>query len=93
MKDSDLRGITTEGLIEELERRQVSFEKYKEMGSWIAREEELVRLREMTNYKESAANYKELREATTELLKAIDGLFPTDGPVKARVRAALKEKE
>jgi hypothetical protein len=49
--------------------------------------------REMTNYKESAANYKELREATTELLKAIDGLFPTDGPVKARVRAALKEKE
>jgi hypothetical protein len=47
MKDSDLRGITTEGLIEELERRQVSFEKYKEMGNWIAREEELVRLREI----------------------------------------------
>ena len=47
MKDSDLRGITTEGLIEELERRQVSFEKYKEMGSWIAREEEFVRLREI----------------------------------------------
>jgi hypothetical protein len=41
----------------------------------------------------AAAKYKELREATTELLKAIDGLFPTDGPVKARVRAALKEKE
>jgi hypothetical protein len=39
------------------------------------------------------AKYKELREATTELLKAIDGLFPTDGPVKARVRAALKENE
>jgi hypothetical protein len=49
--------------------------------------------REMTNLKEAAAKYKELREATTELLKAIDGLFPTDGPVKARVRAALKEKE
>jgi hypothetical protein len=47
----------------------------------------------MTNLKEAAAKYKELREATTELLKAIDGLFPTDGPVKARVRAALKEKE
>ena len=39
------------------------------------------------------AKYKELREATSDLLKAIDGLFPTDGPVKARVRAALKEKE
>lgn len=38
------------------------------------------------------AQYKELREATTDLLNAIDGLFPTDGPVKARVRAAL-EKE
>jgi len=37
--------------------------------------------------------HKELREATTDLLNAIDGLFPTDGPVKARVRAALKEKE
>ena len=49
--------------------------------------------REMTNLKEAAAKYKELREATTDLLKAIDGLFPTDGPVKARVRAALKEKE
>jgi hypothetical protein len=49
--------------------------------------------RGMTNYKEAAAKYKELREATTELLKAIDGLFPTDGPVKARVRAALKEDE
>jgi hypothetical protein len=36
--------------------------------------------------------YIELREATTELLAAVDGLFPTDGPVKARVRAALKEK-
>jgi hypothetical protein len=47
MKDSDLRGITTEGLIEELERRQVSFEKYKEMGSWIAREKELVHFREI----------------------------------------------
>ncbi len=45
------------------------------------------------NYKEAAAKYKELREATTELLNAIDGLFPTDGPVKARVRAALKEDE
>jgi hypothetical protein len=41
----------------------------------------------------AAAKYKELREATTELLNAIDGLFPTDGPVKARVRAALKESE
>jgi hypothetical protein len=41
----------------------------------------------------AAAKYKELREATTDLLKAIDGLFPTDGPVKARVRAALEEKE
>jgi hypothetical protein len=49
--------------------------------------------REMTNLKEAAAKYKELREATTDLLKAIDGLFPTDGPVKARVRAALKESE
>jgi hypothetical protein len=49
--------------------------------------------RKMTNYKEAAAKYKELREATTDLLKAIDGLFPTDGPVKAKVRAALKEKE
>ena len=47
MKDSDLRGITTEELIEELEWRQVSFEKYKEMGICIAREEELVRLREI----------------------------------------------
>jgi hypothetical protein len=44
---SELRGYTTEGLIEELERRQVSFEKYKEMGSWIAREEERVRLRKI----------------------------------------------
>jgi hypothetical protein len=41
----------------------------------------------------AAAKYKELREATTDLLNAIDGLFPTDGPVKARVRAALKEDE
>ena len=39
------------------------------------------------------AQHKVLREATTDLLNAINGLFPTDGPVKARVRAALKEKE
>jgi len=46
------------------------------------------------NYKEAAAHqHRELREATTDLLNAIDGLFPTDGPVKARVRAALKEKK
>jgi len=36
---------------------------------------------------------KQLREATADLLNAVDGLFPTDGPIKARVRAALKEKE
>ncbi len=48
---------------------------------------------EWNRAEKSAAKYKELREAATDLLNAIDGLFPTDGPVKARVRAALKEKE
>jgi len=48
---------------------------------------------EWNRAEKASANYKELREATTDLLKAIDGLLPTDGPVKARVRAALKEKE
>ena len=48
---------------------------------------------EWNRAEKAAAKYKELREATTDLLKAIDGLFPTDGRVKARVRAALKEKE
>ena len=47
---------------------------------------------EWNRAEKAAAKYKELREATTDLLNAIDGLFPTDGPVKARVRAALKEK-
>jgi len=48
---------------------------------------------EWNRAEKAAAKYEELREATTDLLKAIDGLFPTDGPVKDRVRAALKEKE
>ena len=48
---------------------------------------------EWNRAEKAAAKYKELREATTDLLNAIDGLFPTDGPVKARVRAALKEDE
>ncbi len=51
------------------------------------------RIKVMKMHKDIKSKYKELREATTELLTAIDGLFPTDGPVKARVRAALKEKE
>jgi hypothetical protein len=34
-----------------------------------------------------------LREALRDLLEAVDGLFPTDGPVKAKARAALKEGE
>lgn len=44
-------------------------------------------------YNKLRAKHRELREATTDLLNAIDGLFPTDGPVKVRVRAALREKE
>jgi len=48
---------------------------------------------EWNRAEKAVAKYKELREAATDLLKTIDGLFPTDGPVKARVRAALKEKE
>ena len=75
------------------------------MGPWEQAADEIERLRlansdlqmhydyARTECDNLTAQHKVLREATTDLLNAIDGLFPTDGPVKARVRAALKEKE
>ena len=75
------------------------------MGPWEQAADEIERLRlansdlqmhydyARTECDNLTAQHKVLREATTDLLNAINGLFPTDGPVKARVRAALKEKE
>jgi len=74
------------------------------MGPWEQAADEIERLRlansdlqmhydyARTECDNLTAQHKVLREATTDLLNAINGLFPTDGPVKARVRAALKEK-
>jgi hypothetical protein len=61
------------------------------MTAWFS--DAMMAMHDSMKPQEAAAKYKELREATTDLLNAIDGLFPSDGPVKARVRAALKEKE
>ena len=75
------------------------------MGPWKEAADEIERLRlansdlqmhydyARTECDNLTAQNKVLREATTDLLNAINGLFPTDGPVKDRVRAALKEKE
>ena len=73
----ELRGYTTEGLIEELERRKVSFDKYKELGKF-------------EKFQEDADNMMRIND---HLLSTIQQIADKgSGNAQVIALAALKEK-
>lgn len=76
---SELRKFTTEGLIEELERRKVSFDKYKELGKF-------------EKFQEEANELLRRNDRLWDALKWAAPYAKDDPRVSKIVEAALKDK-